>query len=233
MDNNTSVTTEFAIIQTPSLTLIQSANAWLENLQVDNPNLELALNSVLENQIIPHERRGLVAVACTPSPTNSLDVSNIQGVVMAKPGNTSVLIEACNYNTAASLLALATARGCPQQVCTSSQTKNWIRPLLLQQYSLERESEQLVMVCSQIPPIGAGRWAIPEDKPVLQAYAAAYLAERGSGSLNRPWDDSDFSRHVEKVILYFLSTPIFPLVIIISSSLLRITLWKKLRILVG
>ncbi len=31
--------------------------------------------------------------------------------------------------------------------------------------------------------------AIPEDKPVLQAYAAAYLAERGSGSLNRPWDD--------------------------------------------
>jgi GNAT superfamily N-acetyltransferase len=197
MDNNTSVTTEFAIIQTPSLTLIQSAIlhrsrsaiAWLENLQVDNPNLELALNSVLENQIIPHERGGLVAVACTPSPTNSLDVSNIQGVVMAKPGNTSVLIEACNYNTAASLLTLATARGFPQQVCTSSQTKNWIRPLLLQQYSLERESEQLVMVCSQIPPIGAGRWAIPEDKPVLQAYAAAYLAERGSGSLNRPWDD--------------------------------------------
>jgi hypothetical protein len=38
---------------------------------------------------------------------------------------------------------------------------------------------------------------------------------------------------VEKVILRFLSTPIFPLLIIISLKLLRMSLWKKLRILVG
>jgi hypothetical protein len=49
------------------------------------------------------------------------------------------------------------------------------------------------------------------------------------GGVNR----SDFSRHVEKVILPFLSTPIFSLGIIISSNLLRMSLWKKLRILVG
>jgi hypothetical protein len=50
-------------------------------------------------------------------------------------------------------------------------------------------AEQFIMVCNQNPPGGAGRWAIPEDKPALQTYATAYLAERGSGSLNHPWDD--------------------------------------------
>ncbi|PAX49813.1 GNAT family N-acetyltransferase [Brunnivagina elsteri] len=108
---------------------------------------------------------------------------------MVKPGNTNLLIENCNYETGKSLLAIATTRGCPQKVCTSSQTKNWIRPQLLQQYSLECEFEQIVMVCNQIPPGAKGRWAISQDKPVLQTYAAAYLAERGSGSLNHPWDD--------------------------------------------
>jgi predicted GNAT family acetyltransferase len=45
------------------------------------------------------------------------------------------------------------------------------------------------MICSQTPPNAEGRWAIPQDKPFLQAYAAAYLAERRTGSLNHPWDD--------------------------------------------
>jgi hypothetical protein len=44
---------------------------------------------------------------------------------------------------------------------------------------------------------------------------------------------ADFSRHVEKVILRFLSTPIFPLPIVINLILLRMSLWKKLRSLVG
>lgn len=189
MDNNTSTTSELKIIQTPSLEQIQTVIAWLENQQIENPNLELALNYLLQNKIFPHERGGLVAIAYTPSPNNSLDISNIQGVIMAKPDNTSVLIESCNYETAKSLLKEATQRSCPQQVCSSFQTKNWIRPLLLQQYSLEREYDQFVMVCNQIPLGGVGRWTICEDKPVLQAYAAAYLAERGSGSLNHPWDD--------------------------------------------
>jgi GNAT superfamily N-acetyltransferase len=189
MDNQTSSTDESIIIQTSSREQIQIASIWLEIQQIENPNLELALNSILKNQIIPQEKGGLLTIAFSPSSTNSLNIDNIQGIVIAKPGNTSVLIEADNYNTAKSLLAEATVRGCPQQVCTSSQTKNWIHPLLLQQYSLERESEQLVMICSQNPPDGMGRWAIPQDKPVLQIYAAAYLAERGSGSLNHPWDD--------------------------------------------
>jgi GNAT superfamily N-acetyltransferase len=189
MDNSTSTTNELKIIQTPSLEQIQTVIEWLENLQIENPNLELALNYLLQHRIIPHERGGLVALAFTPSQTNSLDVNNIQGIVMVKPGNTSLLIESSNYDIANSLLTIATARGYPQQVCTSSQTKKWIRPLLLQQYSLERESDQLVMACNCIPLGAEGRWVISEDKPILQAYAAAYLAERGSGSLNHPWDD--------------------------------------------
>jgi hypothetical protein len=43
----------------------------------------------------------------------------------------------------------------------------------------------------------------------------------------------DFSRHVEKVLKRFLSTPIFPLPIVINLILLRMSLWKKLRSLVG
>ncbi len=187
--NNTSATTELKIIQTPSLEQIQTVTEWLENSQVENPNLELALNYLLQHQIIPHERGGLVAIAYTPSPTNYLDVNNIQGIVMAKPDNTNLLIESCNYDTTKSLLAIAIARGCPQKVSTSFQVKNWIRPLLLQQYSCDREYDQLVMICSQTPLVTEGRWAIPQDKEALQAYAEAYLAERGTGSLNHPKDD--------------------------------------------
>jgi hypothetical protein len=100
MDNNTSTTSELKIIQTPSLEQIQTVVVWLENQQIENPNLELALNYLLQHKIIPHERGGLVAIAYTPSPNNSLDVNNIQGIMMAKPDNTSVLIEACNENIA-------------------------------------------------------------------------------------------------------------------------------------
>jgi GNAT superfamily N-acetyltransferase len=168
--NNTSATTELKIIQTPSLEQIQTVTEWLENSQVENPNLELALNYLLEYGIIPHERGGLLAIAHTPA--NSLDFKNIQGVVMVKSGNTNLLIESCNSGTAESLFVIATARGCPQKVSTSFQVKNWIRPLLLQQYSCKREYDQYVMVCSQTPLV-----------------AEAYLAERGTGSLNHPWDD--------------------------------------------
>ena len=107
MDNSTSTTNELKIIQTPSLEQIQTVIEWLENLQIENPNLELALNYLLQHRIIPHERGGLVALAFTPSQTNSLDVNNIQGIVMVKPGNTSLLIESSNYDIANSLLTIA------------------------------------------------------------------------------------------------------------------------------
>lgn len=187
MDNNTSTTTELKIIQTPSLEQIQTVTEWLENSQVENPNLELALNYLLEYGIIAHERGGLIAIAHTHA--NFLDVNNIQGVIMVKPGKTNLLIESSNYDTAKFLLSIVTALGCPQKVSTSFQIKNWIRPLLLQQYSLEREYDQYVMICSQTPLVAEGRWAVPQDKEALQAYAEAYLAERGTGSLNHPWDD--------------------------------------------
>jgi GNAT superfamily N-acetyltransferase len=56
-------------------------------------------------------------------------------------------------------------------------------------YLSSREYDQYVMVCSQTPLVAEGRWAIPQDKEALQAYAEAYLAERGTGGLNYPWDD--------------------------------------------
>ncbi|BAY29370.1 hypothetical protein NIES2107_12130 [Nostoc carneum NIES-2107] len=189
MKDHISATTAITIIKTPNLNQIQTVSDWLVNLQINNPNLEIALNYLIQHQIIPHQRGGLVAIAYNPSAANSLDIENIQGIVMAKPGNTNLLIESCNYSTAKSLLTIAAAQGCPQKVCTSGRVKNWIRPMLLQQYLSAREYDQLVMVCNQTPPGAEGRWAIPQDKPALQAYAEAYLKERGSGSLNHDWDN--------------------------------------------
>jgi ribosomal protein S18 acetylase RimI-like enzyme len=167
------------ILTTPSLSQIQAAAEWLATQSEQNPDLEVALNLVLQGQIIPDQRGGLVAIAAS---------SDIQGIVMAKPGNTYVSIASADPTTAVALMALAQERGCPQRLCASAQTRSWIRPVLLQQYQLQREYEQQVLICTEIPDGAAGRWAVPQDKPTLQAYAEAYLAERGSGSLEHPWD---------------------------------------------
>ncbi|MBD2080638.1 GNAT family N-acetyltransferase [Leptolyngbya sp. FACHB-17] len=84
---------------------------------------------------------------------------------------------------------MAEMRGCPQRVCTSEQTKQWIQPLLLQRYKLQREYDQAVLICTEPPEGGEGQWATSQDKPALQAYAQAYLTECGTGSLEHPWDD--------------------------------------------
>lgn len=121
--NNTYATTELKIIQTPSLEQIQTVTEWLENSQVENPNLQLALNSLLEYGIIPHKRGGLVAIAHTSA--DSLDVNNIQGVVMGKPGNPNLLIESYNYNTAKSLLAIALYKSLDFQIICKCYSGYW------------------------------------------------------------------------------------------------------------
>jgi ribosomal protein S18 acetylase RimI-like enzyme len=175
-----------ALVQSPSLRQVQVAAEWLANHQHKNPDLEVALNLILQGRIVPAETGELVAIAHTSS-TDAFTQGDIRGIVMAKPGTMS--LEGGDRQTVESLLALAQSHSCPRRVATSSQTKDWIRPLLLQYYLLEREYNPFVMICTQVPSNGGGRWALPQDKPVLQAYAEAYRAERDSGSLTQNWND--------------------------------------------
>jgi ribosomal protein S18 acetylase RimI-like enzyme len=176
------------LIQSLSLHQVQSAAEWLANHPHKNPDLEVALNLILQGRIVPAETGELVEIAYA-SPTNALNQDDIRGIMMAKPGNVNLSLESSDRQTAESLLTLAQSHGCPRRVATSSPVKDWLRPLLLQHYLLEREHNPLVMLCTQVPGGGNGRWAAPQDKPALQAYAEAYRAERGSGSLTQDWDD--------------------------------------------
>jgi GNAT superfamily N-acetyltransferase len=176
------------LIQSPSLSQVKAAAEWLANHPHKNPDLEVALNLILQGRIVPAETGELVAIASV-SPTDVFTQGDIRGIVMAKPGNLNLSLESSDRHTVESLLMLAQPRGCPQRVATSSQGKDWLRPLLLQHYSLESEHNPPVMLCTQVPSGGDGRWALPQDKPVLQAYAEVYRAERGSGSLTQNWDD--------------------------------------------
>lgn len=188
MDHDQVEPSPIPILNVPSQRQIQVAAEWLANQHHQNPDLELALHLILQKQIVPHERGGLVAIAHMATTAGELTQAHIQGVVVAKPGNVNVSIASTNLTATEALLSLLLTRGCPQRLCASGQTKAWIRPCLLQHYQLQREYDQQVLLCTQ-PPDGAdGRWAVPQDKATLQAYAAAYLAERGSGSLDHPWE---------------------------------------------
>ncbi|MBD1866456.1 hypothetical protein H6F95_03880 [Cyanobacteria bacterium FACHB-471] len=78
----------------------------------------------------------------------------ILGIVMASPGNTTVSLESGDQATAVALLAQITSRGCPHRIATSSQTKNWVRPRLLEHYHLEREHNSLVMISLRLLIVG-------------------------------------------------------------------------------
>lgn len=188
MHDDVSAISATVLIQSPSLEQVQAAAEWLANHPHKNPDLEVALNLILQGRIVPAETGELVAIAYASS-TDTFTQDDIRGVVMAKPGNLNLSLESSDRQTAESLLTLAQSRGCPRRVATSSSVKDWLRPWLLQHYLLEREHNPLVMLCMQVPGGGDGRWAVPEDKPMLQAYAEAYQAERGSGSLTQDWDD--------------------------------------------
>jgi GNAT superfamily N-acetyltransferase len=177
-----------ALIQSPALSQVHAAAAWLSNHPHKNPDLEVALNLILQGRIVPAETGELVAIAYA-SPTDTFVQGDIRGIVIAKPSNSNLSLEGSDRQTVESLWTLAQSRGCPQRVATSSPVKDWLRPLLLQHYLLKREHNPLVMLSTQVPSEGDGRWAMPQDKPVLQAYAEAYRAERGSGSLTQNWDE--------------------------------------------
>ena len=179
---------DISIIQFPNLPQVEVATNWLAKHRHQNPALEYALAHFLKGKIPPQARPAIMAIAHT-SLTDRLVQDRIRGIVMAQSGNAVIALESSDQLTAEQLFKLSLPQGLPHKIQTSSQVKQWLRPRLLQHYSLEREHDSLVMVCTQAPDGGAGRWALPQDKPALQAYAEAYLAERGSGNLNQNWDD--------------------------------------------
>lgn len=179
---------DITIAQFPAPSQVQTAADWLANHHHENPALEFALTLFLAGQIPQQTSPEFMAIAHTPS-TGRLAQDNIRGIVMAQRGNAVIALESSDCHTAERLFTLTQPQGYPRKIETSSQVKHWLRPWLLQHYSLEREHDSLVMVCTQVASGGEGRWALPQDKSALQAYAEAYRAERGTGSLNQNWDD--------------------------------------------
>jgi hypothetical protein len=126
------------LVKSPSLLQVQAAAEWLAEHQHKNPDLEVALNLVLQGQIVPNETGALVAVLgnaiAHTSSTEAFTQDDIRGVIMMKTGNLS--LEGGDRSTAESLLRLALSRGYPKRVATSSQTKDWIHSWLLQHCSV-------------------------------------------------------------------------------------------------
>ncbi|KST64037.1 GNAT family N-acetyltransferase [Mastigocoleus testarum] len=168
------------IIESPPPRLLQAATQWLADNSHENLELERGLDFIFHNNIAFEQIGGKLAIAMLNS--------EISGVLMVEPNQTNASLEASDRITAQMLFKILQSKGVPRRVFTSNHVKNWIHPFLLENYRLRREYDQIVMICNQVPGGGKGRWAKPEDKEWLQAYEAAYIAERGSGSLNRNWD---------------------------------------------
>lgn len=107
MHEDISATNIIKILETPSIEQMRAAAEWLANYD-STPDLQLALYSLLKQQIIPQQRGGLLAIAYT----ESIVPNNIKGVMMIKPGN-NLLIESSDYSATESLLAIAGARKLP------------------------------------------------------------------------------------------------------------------------
>lgn len=188
------------IIIFPSHQQIQAAINWLQKYFHSNLDLEYALNLVIEGKINPQETGELIAISYKPSITHRVTPDNIQGVIMINSLNTQVSFESSNQITTQTLFSLVQKCGLPKKIITSSQVKQWIRPLFLEHLQLEREYNQLVMVCTQ--PLSdskdnsKARWATLQDKFTLIAYEQAYIKERGNGNINRDWNSLIKKRQV-------------------------------------
>ena len=192
MLDNMHQTNRNKILIFPSYQQIQAAIDWLQKYHPVNPDLEYALNLVIQGKIVPDKTGELVAISYKPSITQKVTPDNIQGAMMINPQNTHTSFESSNQITTQSLFSLLKKCGLLKKIITSSQVKQWIRPLMLEHYQIEKEYNQLVMICTQ--PLSdskvnsKSRWATLQDKPALIAYEQAYITERGNGNLNRDWN---------------------------------------------
>ncbi|MBV6624464.1 MAG: GNAT family N-acetyltransferase [Rivularia sp. (in: Bacteria)] len=200
MIDNMHPTNRDKIIIFPSHQQIQAAINWLQKYHPANPDLEYALNLVIQGKIVPDKTGELVAISYKPSINQKVTLENIQGAMMINYQNTQTSFESCNQITTKSLFSLVKKCGLPKKIITSIQVKQWIRPLMLEHYRIEKEYDQLVMVCTQSisdsKVNSKGRWATLQDKPTLIAYEQAYIKERGNGNLNRDWNSLIKKRQV-------------------------------------
>ncbi|MGB3654784.1 MAG: GNAT family N-acetyltransferase [Rivularia sp. (in: cyanobacteria)] len=194
LNNIHSQTDRNKIIAFPSYQQIQAAAYWLQ-YRNSNPDLEYALNLVVQGKINPCETGELIAISYNPSITQRVTPENIQGAMMINSRNTQTSLD-CNKLTTQSLFSLVQKCGFPKKIITSIQVKQWIRPLFLEHLQLEREYDQLVMTCTQSLLDGEGRWASLQDKPMLMAYEQEYIKERGNGNPNRDWNSLIKKRQV-------------------------------------
>ncbi len=195
MLDNMHQTNHNKIIAFPSYQQIQAAAYWLQKYRYSNPDLEYALNLVIQGKINPQETGELIAISYNPSITQKVTPDNIQGAMMINSRNTQVSLD-CNKFTTQSLFSLVQKCGFPNKIITSIQVKQWVRPLFLEHLQLEQEYDQLVMTCTQSLLDGKGRWALLQDKPVLIAYEQEYIKERGDGNPNRDWESLIKKRQV-------------------------------------
>lgn len=173
------------IIQAPTLTQIHAAVEWLSQCSDQhNPDLEYALDTVLAGRPILHEQGELLAIALQSSSDPALSLLTptpdvVCGVLLAGPGNNNVSLIGRDRTTVEALLALIQSRGCPRRIAASGLVRDWMRPQWLRTYQLQQEHNPGIMVCTEVPPGGNGRWAVPDDQPTLQSSFEANQAERG------------------------------------------------------
>jgi ribosomal protein S18 acetylase RimI-like enzyme len=116
----------------------------------------------------------------------------LAGVSVSAPGAQWYLeaegVEAAGELVAGVAVGVGRVVGWPVKLRTSGALKAPVQPLLggvgLAPW---REHDQLVMVCREAPPGGAGRWATAADLPALERYQTLYNAERRT-NLAPDWD---------------------------------------------
>ena len=104
------------IIVFPSPQQIQAAINWLQKYNCINPDLEYALNLVMQGKIVPDKTGELVAICYKPSINQKVTPDNIQGAMMINSQNTQTSFESCDKITTQSLFSLLQKCGLPKKI---------------------------------------------------------------------------------------------------------------------
>lgn len=153
---------------------LQQAADWLAQTCYETLDLQQVLRYLVEHHIVPEDEGEILAIAYHQNLP--------QGIILLKPNHQELLLEANNDSTTKALFEAINLQECPKRVFTSGQVKPWLKPLLMERFTLVREHEQLVMTCHEPLQNGRGRWATQDDLAALEAYGQAYLAERRRGN---------------------------------------------------
>jgi hypothetical protein len=111
---------------------IQTAAEWLTEQSYANPDLEIALNLVLQVRIILQETgervtimlRATKSFAHRSSTPDEISSDTIRGVMIASPRNDNVSLVGGDRATTEFLFALIQPHDCPRRVVTFSQTED-------------------------------------------------------------------------------------------------------------